>query len=1014
MTSEALGALLDAGDAEGCIAFFAEATEGERRALAKTAGSRLNALTKNSSEELVVTVPGPHGLPVRVFVPWNRLQPAGFRASRIAVLATAAWPELKKIGAGCMLESDDAVAVLSTRRPPWIADWANHILSWQRAQDRSYLSVHQWNLLRGLVRAGLCPRPNDPRYIQLMIGAVTPMPAVPEPSLRDRLLNDPELLDDEVWELFDVELPTGLRGIFSTNADVPADERWDVVLAELAAEGKLCRTRLMDACLSALERDDRDSRVRWFLSLHRKLEPAPAELAERLDRYLGLLAGRDALIAAFALEAVGTLDAADCLPPARLVSGIAPALLSRTKGTVLRALGYLDHAVHRDPSVNARAALLAVDALAHESPEVHKAVLDGIERHGAEALPEVVDALLARIDMVAASERARLASWLGATVDTGSPDVSTNDAEELELLARASAIEPSVAEILCITDLVANVRGRQGDIPAIRLLENTAPRLDPARAITPMNDLDELIAVFLTVLENPEDPGELERILDGVSRLCAHRPDDFDTRTAPLRVRAEQILAHEWPEGNAVLTVRSPFAGVALAWIAQGVMPAPPSSLQANHVAYFMQQRMRMIAQRVADRVAAPLLSAPTHAGAWIDPRVLIGRLKIWANLPVMPDNLDLSLALLRLAPDQGARGQALDLAIKLKGPHAAAVRYALGGDAKEIGPDACVWIAAARARAPFEDDPRVEASHPGLGPDAGCAAQLDLLPGPHGARDLMAPLWRPIVARTPALPETVRVDLPTVLLHALQGGRSAGEFRELRWAAMLWPLGRESYFASGVEWLLGIERTPSEAQAFRPFLEPLLDPDVPLRTMGRLLLVGSLSSNQPELQGLATDALIAAIDDGRLDSPLLGEALQRLLLGDLLKLKRVAKALGDAARGSALHARVIAQSIEHAIVELSPPPKDLHVLLELLKELLIEIGEPLSAPGAEKWFRATKFSGKTATLGRELLGLVGGNGPSRRLAAARALAGRLDRADRWARSSAITAKVTRKPRSPS
>jgi hypothetical protein len=994
MTSEALKALLEAGDAEGCIAFFAEATEDDRRALAKTAGSHLSALTKNSPDELVVTEPRPDGLPVRVFGPWNRLQPAGFRAARIAVLATATLVELKKIGAGCMLESEDAVAVLSARRPPWIADWANHILSWHRAQDRSYLGVHKWNLLRGLARAGLCPRPNDPQYIQLMVGAVTPGPQIDEPSLRDRLLSDPELLDDEVWEVFDTELPLGLRGIFSTDPDVPADERWDVALAELAAEGRVSRTRLLDACLSALERDDRDSRVRWFLSLHRKLEPTPAELAERLDRYLSLIASRNALIVTFALEAVGALDAADWLPPARLVSGIVPALLSRTKGTVLKALGFLDHAVQRDPSVKARAATVAVEALAHESPAMHKAVLDWIERHRAESLPEVVDLLRARIDTVAASERARLAGWLGATSATVSPDGNTNDGEELELFKRAAAIEPSIAEILLITELVATVRRGQGDIPAIRLVETTAPRLDPAHSITPIEDLDELIAVFLTVLESPDDPEVLERILDGVSRLCEHRPSDFDARTAPLRARAEQILAHEWPEGNARWTLRSPFAGVALAWIASRVMAALPSSEKIDHVAYFLQ-RMQVIAQRVAQRMAAPLLSAATHAGAWIDPRVFIGRLEIWAKLSTMPDSLDVSLALLRLAPDLGARAQALDLARKLKGPHGAAVRYALGGDAKEIGPDVCVWIAAARARAPSEDDSRVEARHPGLGPDAGRAAQLELIPGPQGVRDPIARLFQPMIARTPALPETVRIDLPTVLLHVRFAGHAVGD---QRWAGTLWPLCRESYFASGAERFVGIESSPGEARSYRPLLEPLLDPDVPLRAMGRLLLVGTLSSNQPELQGLATDALIAAIDDGRLDGPLLGEALQRLFLGELLKLNRVTKALGDAARVSALHARAIAQAIEHMIMG-SPPPRDLNVLLEFLKEILIEIGEPLSAPCAA-WLREMKCSGKTGKLVHDVLNHTGDSrAGSAKSSALRALANRLERAERWSRA---------------
>ena len=197
----------------------------------------------------------------------------------------------------------------------------------------------------------------------------------------------------------------------------------------------------------------------------------------------------------------------------------------------------------------------------------------------------------------------------------------------------------------------------------------------------------------------------------------------------------------------------------------------------------------------------------------------------------------------------------------------------------------------------------------------------------------------------------------------------------------------------------MGVESSPGDARSFRPFLEPLLDPDVPLRTMGRLLLAGTLSSNQPELQGLATDALIAAIDDGRLDGPLLGEALQLLLLGELLKLKRVAKALGDAARVSVLHARVIAQAIEHMIVGLSPPPKDLHVLLELLKELLIEIGEPLSAPCAGMVPRA-EVLGKDRQAGPRRAASQGRFSRwERKSSALRALANRLERAERWSRA---------------
>src|SRR6202035_4044581 len=69
------------------------------------------------------------------------------------------------------------------------------------------------------------------------------------------------------------------------------------------------------------------------------------------------------------------------------------------------------------------------------------------------------------------------------------------------------------------------------------------PRLDPDMRIKPIGELDDLIDVFAHVLEEPDDPMEVERVLDGISRLCDQRPDDFAARTGPLRKRALDRLA---------------------------------------------------------------------------------------------------------------------------------------------------------------------------------------------------------------------------------------------------------------------------------------------------------------------------------------------------------------------------------------------------------------------------------------------------------------------------------------
>jgi hypothetical protein len=67
------------------------------------------------------------------------------------------------------------------------------------------------------------------------------------------------------------------------------------------------------------------------------------------------------------------------------------------------------------------------------------------------------------------------------------------------------------------------------------------------------------------------------------------------------------------------------------------------------------------------------------------------------------------------------------------------------------------------------------------------------------------------------------------------------------------------------------------------------------------------------------------------------------------------------------------------------------------LKELLVETGQGLSAPGIKEYLGGLSVSGKTAKLTRDLLGIeVNADHSSRRAAATQALAGRTQRAERW------------------
>ncbi len=286
-------------------------------------------------------------------------------------------------------------------------------------------------------------------------------------------------------------------------------------------------------------------------------------------------------------------------------------------------------------------------------------------------------------------------------------------------------------------------------------------------------------------------------------------------------------------------------------------------------------------------------------------------------------------MALLRLAPDH--RGEALAAARDLRDEPGAAIRYAPLGKRRRSGDSGCHLAAAAWPRSPWSDDPAVLGRHPGLGPDAGRAAIYDL-----DAISLERPYDDPLlkISLVPELPEGAadRADLPTVSFHA------NSQIFANQWPspATIWPSALESYFADGLKRLVRATDNVTDEPRCREFFIPLLNPDVPLRPMARLLIGVGLTAKVPELAGLATDALIAAIDDGRIDAARLGESLRTVWRWEVrasnrdtsrartkaessvgfAKANRWAKTLGDVARASALHAHVVACALEQVLAD--------------------------------------------------------------------------------------------------
>jgi hypothetical protein len=1000
MTEGDLKAILVAGDVDACLAYFEHATEEERKAVASQA---LDWYAKQNANSMIAASA----------TSWRANPLLG--AAAAAVLASSSLAQIKKRGLN-LRDNEVDLRVFEARKPDWLTEFA----AWSLEK-----SPMIWPTVRRLERAGLCRRPSTDHYV---LGMITGGPSRFGPPVREALLDDPELLQCEVWRLFEVE-ESGEFSLAARDKYCRVEMTWEAGLLALAAEGVLPRGRLLDASLDALERDFAQFRAGWFSRFHEALQPTLDERAERVERYLHLIASRIPPTVSFALSALSKLDRAGRLPALALVERINPALVARSKGAVTSALKLLENASRREPSLKPCISKTAAHALAHESPEVQSLAFDLIAGCGDSSDAALVGMVRDQLDQLAASIQPRVREWLGRSKSVGKPapaPAATTEGEFETLLARTLTIAPEFRELAGIDAAVEAIRAGRFDVTALAIDGTEFPRLDPDSKIAPIVDLDELIDIFSKVLENPDASEDVERVLDGVSRLCDRRPAGFDTLTKPLRKRALALL-----ERHCGIDSLGPFCGweplldlcgLILSWIDRQVLDpdAKPRIEKEVHdrkfafydfgrtvgkwgaksrvparrnEMHFLSRRALAVARWVARGEVEGLLSAPTHRGGWIDPLVVVDRIGVrtW-----QADLLDQVQAILRLAPDH--REEARRKMTWIEGQFAQVIQYTFGGEIDAVGPTAALWVAAARARATFCDDHRRLERHADLGPDAGEAARYEYRVKIKRAGE--GKTWAEFhLYHQPNVPADVPAEFPTVLLHSHPGEvRAAVQ----RWGAMIWPIAGESWLARGVE-NIGINLDWWEAQwNNRTYLERLNDPDVPLKPMALLLLTLGLAAKQADEHGLATDALIAAVDDGRIDGLLLGRSLRALLASGLVKTARWAKTMRDAARVSPLHARIIAHAIQIALEEgLAEPPRDLLVLLELLKELLAEIGEPVSQEPLRTWLAGWKTSGKTGKVVNDLLALCEKkDGTQRRAAAIRALAQRIERAERWSRNA--------------
>lgn len=251
---------IEAADAGKCVQLLSDRDEKYRRALYPEVALRLEKLdvevrevTKGSRKEA-----------------FER-----YLVARVALLGVATFSEIKRLRSWSFSNlHGTAAAVLANRQASWLAEWVEFELT---------RNFRNWLTARGLVRRAAIPRPATEFYILGMIAAPSQ-----RTTPRQLLEEDPGLLNDELWRLFEWE-GTGELSLAAYDKYVHRSRSWFDAFVSMSEDRTIDRFRLLSSTLDALQRDFAPFRAGWFSRLHEALKPSSAERVQFCGHYQDLL-----------------------------------------------------------------------------------------------------------------------------------------------------------------------------------------------------------------------------------------------------------------------------------------------------------------------------------------------------------------------------------------------------------------------------------------------------------------------------------------------------------------------------------------------------------------------------------------------------------------------------------------------------------------------------------------------------------------------------------------------------
>lgn len=665
--------LLEGGREKDIIPFLQSLTDDERRSLAPL-------LKKLSKEYLVHQQQGNTWRQKATDKQRNILNQSFF--------ACYNRKEFEKENTAWLLDQDCLERFLPWYTPAWLSDYINGFAG------RDWLPYQlEYGYLVNLTGRGVL-QPVPQLIARLLVPYLFEQRHRQNRYAPERLLEHSVTLQEHVWHLFEYETNLHYSNRYLYNDGKPVKGDWATAFMQLVADGRLNKQRLLSEALLAGNRNFSKNLSGWFAGLFLRLSPTGEETLGLQTELFTSFASPHGKVVNTALQAVKTVLLHPRFRPDAFLDYAPVLLTSGTKTVVTTALQALEKLAKAHPAKRPQICALVASALVHKDEGLQTRAAGLIQKFGDVQDETITQSLALYHGTLFSAARALLAAFFVREEGPPAEEAETSFAFAPKGPLTGETALPRCATVDDLVFLAAQAFDNNESwhidlLPAAMISlqkewrgEDVA-RLEPAiqRALklyfgdwrSTQGALDQLLASLF---------------LDG----CLNLMQRFPAETATARELYKTFM-YKSEENKKIWDEHGAATSFLAGW-----------RVGTNRELFYTPYKKLFDAVLAGLRQGSdlPLLCAPTHAPAWIDPVVLVERLRLHQQQDLLPESTDLQMALSRCWL-HGTEEAVQAAKQKLKGELRELLLFLLEADAPPVGPFTLEagWMAAALSKSP-------------------------------------------------------------------------------------------------------------------------------------------------------------------------------------------------------------------------------------------------------------------------------------------------------------------------